>query len=344
MTDALLPYVWYGIICAELALYILLDGANLGVGLLSLLPQKEGDRAGMFDVLGPIWNANETWLLVAAGTLFGAFPAVYAIGLNALYVPGMIIVVGIIGRAVSFEFHAYAEHKEIWSRIFGIASLIVVVGQGCALGGLLSGITIADGHFAGTMWDWATPLTLLMAVGVFCSYLVLGYAYLIRAERYENGRESFQNILTFAGLTFAALILASALLPKLHYVFFERWTTAPAMYALFADAALIMIVAAVFAYNAIRRIHPEYFYVLTLSLFALGTAGMLIGTFPYMVPANVTIAAAASPASTLRFMLWGIGPLLPVILAYNWYLHRIFRRKFASNEKESSIQPTGYGA
>jgi cytochrome d ubiquinol oxidase subunit II len=337
MSDSMLPLMWYFIICGELALYILLDGANLGIGLLSLLPQQESERSRMLDILGPIWNANETWLLVAAGTLFGAFPAVYAIGLNALYVPGMIIVVGIIGRAVAFEFHAYAVRKEIWSRIFGVASLLVVVGQGCALGGLLGGISIADGHFAGTLWDWATPLTLLMAVGIFCSYAVLGYTYLIREERYANKSGSFNRILTYAGLTGVALLLATLLLPRTNYLFFTRWSTPPSMYALYAIAVAIALIALWFGYDAVRAQHPERLYYQCLLLFAFGTAGMLVGTYPYLVPPSVTIFAAASPANTLRFMLWGIGPLLPIILAYNWYLHRIFRRQMPQETL------TGYG-
>ncbi len=327
MSNSLLPIVWYFIICGELALYILLDGANLGIGLLSLLPQQESERSHMLGILGPIWNANETWLLVAAGTLFGAFPAVYAIGLNALYVPGMIIVIGIIGRAVSFEFYAYATNKKVWGRVFGIASLIMVVGQGSALGGLLSGISIVDGHFGGTLWDFATPLTLLIAVGIFCGYAVLGYAYLIKEERYANKNESFSRILMYAGLTFIVLLLATFFLPETNYLFFVRWSTAPSKYALYAIAVAIGLVALMFGYDALRKRHPERLYYQCLALFLLGTTGMLVGTYPYLVPASVTIFDAASPASTLEFMLWGIGPLLPIILAYNWYLHRIFSRQ-----------------
>ncbi|HUD03124.1 MAG TPA: cytochrome d ubiquinol oxidase subunit II [Candidatus Paceibacterota bacterium] len=326
MSNAMLPIIWYFIICGELALYILLDGANLGIGLLSLLPQEESERSRMFNILGPIWNANETWLLVAAGTLFGAFPAVYAIGLNALYVPGMIIVVGIIGRAVSFEFYAYATNKKVWSRVFGVASFVMVVGQGSALGGLLSGIRVAGGHFAGTLWDWATPLTLLIAIGIFCGYAVLGYAYLIKEERYANKNESFSRILTYAGLTGAALLLATLLLPRTNYLFFTRWSTPPSMYALYTIAAAIVLVACMFGYDALRMRYPARLYYECLALFALGTIGMLVGTYPYLVPPSVTIFDAASPANTLRFMLWGIGPLLPIILAYQWYLHRVFNR------------------
>ncbi len=332
MTATLLQNVWYVIICAELALYILLDGGNLGVGILSLLPQKEEERSRMLQILGPIWNANETWLLVAAGSLFGAFPLVYSIGLNALYVPGMVIVVGLIGRAVAFEFHVYTERKVWWSKIFGVSSVLVALGQGMALGGLLSGITIAGKQFAGSVWDFATPLTLLITVGILCSYLVLGYAYLIRVERYANEHESFGHLLRYAVLTFAALLLATIFLPQTNYLFFSRWSTPPAMYALWGIALAIVAVSLWVGWELWHKRHPERLYFLCLGLFVLGTAGMLVGTYPYMLPPTLTIADAASAPATQQFMLWGIGPLLPIILAYNWYLHRIFRNSFVEEK------------
>lgn len=324
--ESLLPIIWYGIICMELGLYILLDGGNLGIGLLSLFPQSEKDRAAMLNFLGPIWNANETWLLVAAGTLFGAFPAVYAIGLNALYIPGMIIVVGLILRAVSFEFHAHSTLKKLWSRIFGVASALVVLGQGLALGGLIGGMKIVDGHFGGTLWDFATPLTGLITVGIFFSYLVLGYAHLIRDAEYVNTKETFPKILGAAAVTFIALFGATYLLPNTSYLFFERWTVAPSMYLLWADAAVIGLLSLMLAWDIFRKRHPEHIYFYCLAIFVAGSIGMLIGTYPYLVPGQVTIFEAASPDSTLSFMLWGIGPILPIILLYNYYLMKLFGR------------------
>lgn len=320
-----LPVIWYCIICAELALYILLDGANLGVGIVSLLPQKDSSRSTMLSILGPIWNANETWLLVAAGTLFGAFPMIYSIGLNALYVPGVIILVGLILRAVSFEFHAYANNKRVWTFMFGLGSLIAALGHGAALGGLLSGITVVDGHFGGTAWSWATPLTLLITVGVVASYVVLGYAYLIRRMEYENREETFGRLLATVAVTFLALGLATFFLPSTNFLFLSRWLTAPTMYYLISIAVLIGLISLTLGYYVVRKHHAERIYALCLVIFVLGFVGMLIGTYPYMMPPAVTLFDAASPDSTLTFMLWGIGPILPIILAYNYYLVRIFR-------------------
>lgn len=320
----ILPIIWYFIIAGEFALYVLLDGANLGAGILSLFPQDEKQRSLMMNLLGPIWNANETWLLVAAGTLFGAFPIVYAIGLNALAVPGVVIVVALLLRAVSFEFYAYAEHKEVWSRVFGISSFLLALGHGFLLGGLISGITITDGHFGGGPWDWATPITALLTIGIVFGYMVLGYARLIRSSSYELHALTFRGLVSTGLAAGLALIAATFFLPRTNYIFFERWTEAPAMYLLWALAVCILIVAAFTAYAVITKRHQERIYFWILSIVVLGFLGMVVGTYPYLMPGQVTIWDAASPDSTLRFMLWGIGPILPIDLAYNWYLAHIF--------------------
>jgi cytochrome d ubiquinol oxidase subunit II len=319
-----LPTIWYGIVLAEFALYVLLDGANLGVGILSLFPQEEKMRSLMMNMLGPIWNANETWLLVAAGTLFGAFPAVYAIGMNALAVPGVLIVVALILRAVSFEFHAYATRKEFWVRTFGVASALLAVGHGFLVGGLLSGIAIADGHFAGGPWDWATPITALMTLGIVFGYTVLGYARLIRTSHYELQILTFRRLIATAGVAVAALIATTFFLPRTNYVFFERWTETPSMYLLWAIVVCIVIVSAFLTYSVVTHRHTERIYLWILAVVVFGVAGMVVGTYPYLVPGQVTIWDAASPSSTLRFMLWGIGPILPIVLLYQWYLAHIF--------------------
>lgn len=335
ITDAILPIIWFVIICTELALYAILDGANLGVGMLSLLPQPEKKRSLIIHTLGPIWNANETWLLVAAGTLFGAFPPVYSIVLNALYIPGMIIVVGLILRAVSFEFYDVVDaSKTLWGRSFGIGSLLTVLGQGMLFGGLLSGIPLVAGRFAGGPFTWATPLTLLITVGFFFAYAVVGYAYLIKRTDYELVNETFPRIAFAAAVTLIALLSATFVLPNTNYVFFERWGTAPASSILITIALLIAVSIITLAYTTIKRKNPALIYYLSLAIFAFGYLGMLVGTYPYMIPPNMTIFEAASPANTLRFMLYGIGPLLPVVLAYNWYLSHVFRKEPKKGKEE----------
>lgn len=324
MSDALLPVIWYCIICAELGLYVLLDGANLGIGIISLFSQEESSRSRTMSVLGPIWNANETWLLVAVGSLFGAFPEAYSIGLNALYVPGVIALLGIIGRAVSFEFHAYAHDRRAWSRIFGVSSLLLAAGHGFLLGGLLSGIAVQNGVFAGTLWDWFNPLSCIITIGIVFSYLVLGYAYLLSRAGSGEREVVFSRILEAALVVFITLFAATFMLPGVHYIFFERWSTPPAMYILYTVAFFIAALSLALGAELWHRRHPERIYWYCLGIFSLGALGMLVGTYPYLLPPAVSLFEAASPAATLRFMLYGLGPLLPVILAYHYYLHRVF--------------------
>ena len=223
--------------------------------MLSLLRGREHAHALMMRVIGPIWNANETWLIIAGGTLFGAFPLAYSVILNALYIPVMLLIFGLILRAASFEFHEYGKNKPLWSFCFGLGSLLAVIGQGFAGGGLLSGITVANHAFAGGMFDWVTPLTFVVTAALIGAYLVIGYTYLV----YKS-------------------VLAQA--------------------------------------------HEKAPYPLALSMLTIGYLVVVALILPYIVPPSVTIAAASSSPVTLRFMLYGIGPLIPIILVYNLYLYR----------------------
>jgi len=331
MTPAILAEIWFCIVCVELALYFVLDGANLGIGILSLLPQEENRRDRAIRGLGPIWNANETWLLVAAGTTFGAFPMVYSIGLNALFIPAMIAGVGLIVRAISFAYYEYAKGgKHLWGRAFAVGSLLVAIGHGCLLGGLVSGIAIEHGRFAGGMWDWASGITVLLTIGIVASYMVLGYARLLQEGMTSLTGMSFLRMFGAVVVTLITLVGASFLLPVRSYTFFERWTMQPTQTWLTITVLAITVFALLMILD-LSRGHTKHVYTLTLLIFAGGFVGMIIGTYPYIIPDEVTIFEAASPANTLMFMLYGIGPLLPIVFAYNWYLHRVFKGEWRSD-------------
>lgn len=268
-----LPELWFFTIALEIGLYLLLDGADLGIGMLSLFSRTEKSRGLMMQVIGPIWDANETWLVIAGGTLFGAFPHAYGIILSALYVPVMILIFGLILRAASFEFYGHSVRKRLWGRLFGLGSFVAAIGQGLLAGGLVSGIAVAGGFFAGDAFDWATPITFALTAGVVAAYLCTGGAYLLRRR------------------TSAALVSVRAVARRLLY-----------------PVALILLAAA----------------------FAAVTFILL----PYMVPPSVTIYEAAASHTTLLFMLYGIGPLIPIIFAYNIYLYRVFRDEREDDREE----------
>ena len=334
MADPTLVIIWFGIVCLEIGLYILLDGADLGLGVLSLLPGKEKDRALIMHTIGPIWDANETWLIIAAGTLFGAFPQAYGVILNALYVPVMVMLFGFILRAASFEFHAFAKNKGIWSFFFGFGSLVAVLGQGGALGGLLSGIAIANGQFAGSAFDFLTPLTAFITIGILMSYCVVGYAYLIKKTGREY-HETFRFIIGAAFLTFIALLAATIILPQESYLFLSRWTTQPTAGYLFADVGAIGVFSLFLLYGALFKKYTHLLHTICMLIFVGAGLGLLIGVFPYIAPPSLTIYETAASKATLTFMLYGIGPLIPIVLAYNFYLYKVFSDPAQESRAES---------
>ncbi|MGE5541320.1 MAG: cytochrome d ubiquinol oxidase subunit II [Bacillota bacterium] len=334
LSDPTLSLLWFLAIGLAVALYIILDGADLGLGILSLLPQKEEHRAVMMHTLGPIWDANETWLVIAGGMLFGAFPGAYSIVLSALYIPVMAMIFGLVLRAASFEFHALSENKRVWSFFFGFGSILAAIGQGFAVGGVLSGITVADGQFAGSAFDFLTPLSFLVTVGILMSYVFVGYAYLIKKTGKETTPGMFARILVTGAVTGAALLSATLFLPTKNYVFFTRWTTYPTNYALFAIAGVMAILSLWLILLVLKKHAGPMLHNLSMAIFVFAMLGMVVGVFPYIIPPTLTIYDVSASRATHLFMLVGLGPLIPIVLAYNYYLHRVFRGHTASHEEK----------
>jgi cytochrome d ubiquinol oxidase subunit II len=324
MTPYLLAQIWFAIICFEVVLYVVLDGGNLGIGMLSLFPQSDDKREMIFRAFGPMWDANETWLLIAAATMYGAFPMVYSVALNALYIPTFVFGIGLVLRVASYEFYRTGKHV-FWRRLFGVASFLAVIGQGLLIGGFISGISIADNHFAGGPLDWATPVTALFTIGIVFGYLMLGYTQLINFSNYELSPRALVELSGATVIATCALIAGAIFLPHANYLYFDRWTMAPTSYLLYTIAACIALVCFMFAYNVLRKKHLRELHSLSMLVFVLGFVGMVIGIYPYILPPNITIFEAASSPSTQMFMLWGIGPILPIVLVYNYYIRRIFR-------------------
>ena len=179
ISESYLPDIWLLLIGFFLLYYAITDGANLGIGILSLIERDAEKRRAMMNSIGHTWHASQTWLVILGGMLFGAFPLFYSIFLSALYIPIIIMLVGLIFRGVSFEFHERSRNKTLWLYSFGFGSLTTSLAQGFALGGLLAGLDIIDNHFTGSVWGWLTPYSTLVAGGLFFGYLMLGANYLI---------------------------------------------------------------------------------------------------------------------------------------------------------------------
>jgi cytochrome bd ubiquinol oxidase subunit II len=328
MTDVqpFLAHIWFAIVGFMLAIYVILDGFDLGVGVLSLFAKHESRHTVMLASLGSIWDANATWLIVLAGALFGAFPLVFSVVLHAMYVPLMLMIFGLIFRAVAFEFREQAGQKRGWTLAFGVGSLLAAFAQGLVLGGYLSGIRVENGIFAGSTWDWLNPFSVLVAAGVVAGYSLLGATYLIIKTTADIQQASYRYAQRCAVLTLLAGIVVTLWTPVLYPYIRDKWFSLPQFYYLallpaFASFAMLML------WRALRRRFEHAPFVWSLVIFITSFTGLAVSIFPNIVPPGISISAAAASPKTLIFMLVGIGMLIPIIIVYNGYQYLVFKGK-----------------
>ncbi len=332
----LLANIWYVLVGLMLALYVLLDGFDLGVGILSLFSRSERRRSIMMTSLATVWDANEVWLVIAGGALFGAFPAVYSLVLNALYVPVVLLLVGLIFRGVAFEFRAHSDRKRLWSFAFGAGSLAAAVAQGCILGGLLSGIrTDAQGRFAGGPFDWVNAFTFAIVVGVVAGYATLGSTYLVLKTKGRAQQSSRQWALVASSMAFAVGCAATVALPFIQVGVAAKWLSPDDRYYLFT-ISICSAASFVMLLHSLRRRHEMSPFLWSLLIFVLALGGLWAGLYPDMVPGTLTVGQAAASARTLVVMLTGIGFLIPVILVYNVYMYVVLRGKVGYEDAEDA--------
>jgi cytochrome bd ubiquinol oxidase subunit II len=323
---SLLANIWFFIIALMLFLYVVLDGFDLGVGILSLFTRDDKHRAIMMASLESIWDANETWLVLLGGALFGAFPLVYAIALQSLYIPVMVMLFALIFRGVAFEFSHHARNTAPWNLAFGYSSLVASLAQGIAFGGLISGLGLTESGYQGNVWSWLSPFSALVALGVVTGYTLLGATYLIIKTEGAIRRISIGQSYVAAVLEIVILITVVIWTSRFNPHFGARW--ADNATGNYLDFFLILAVFAFFMLmRALRRgFEVRAFFwsvIITLASFTAVT----IGYYPYMIPASISLMHAASSSRTLIFMLSSIGLLIPVMLVYSGYQYLVFRGK-----------------
>ncbi len=325
-THHLLATIWFLIIGLFMVIYVVLDGFDLGVGVLSLFVGDEPRRAAMMSSLGSIWDANETWLVVIGGTLFGAFPLVYGTVLHGLYIPVIVMLLGFMLRGVSFEFHELSTNKPLWSFTFGLGSLVAAVAQGFALGGLLNGVAVVNSHFVGGAMDWLSPFSVFVALGVVAGYAMLGSTYLIMKSRGMMQDACFErgHLLALAMIVTAAVVTVWT--PMQYPQIYTRWFSVPNVYY-FALLPLAAFSSFIMLLRALKKRYEVAPFVWTTLIFLFSFIGLAATWFPYLIPGYVTIDQAAAPNNTLVFMLVGIGMLIPVMMTYNIYQYVVFRGK-----------------
>ena len=325
--DADLATIWAFIIAFAIFAYVVMDGFDLGIGILfpTFEVGRERDRA--MNAIAPVWDGNETWLVLGGGGLFAAFPLAYAVILPATYPLVIAMLLGLVFRGVAFEYRwRDPGHRRLWDAAFSAGSLVAAMAQGMTLGALLQGVEVTDRSYSGSWFDWLTPYTLLCGVGVAAGYALLGSTWLI--WKLDGEGQAHARTLAKRALP-ATLALMGAV--SLYNVFLNsdyaaRWLTAPEIYY----AAPVPIVTLIVAWLLWRTIatesHSKAFW-LALALFALGMAGLGITMWPNIVPPDITIWQAAAPERSQVFMLIGFAIIMPLILAYTAWAYWVFRGK-----------------
>jgi len=319
---------WVAILAISTLLYVLLDGFDLGVGIIFGGIRKETARDSMMTAIAPIWDGNETWLIVTGVVLWGAFPIVYSTLLSAFYVPLLLMLAGLILRGVAFEYrHKAIRTRWIWNASFALGSLVAAFMQGLTVGALVEGLPMADGRYTGGEFGWLSPFAVLCGVGLCVGYSLLGACWLVRKCEGEVRESAYRLIpyLSLALLVFLIVVFGFALAENLQVM--SRWLERPYLFVF----PVIGAAAAVMLARSVRRRRDGVPFYMVAVIFTAAFGTLAISFWPYMIPHSVTIDAAASPHASLAFMFWGAGLFVfPLMLIYTAVSFAIFRGKVRS--------------
>ncbi|MGB3045197.1 MAG: cytochrome d ubiquinol oxidase subunit II [Xanthobacteraceae bacterium] len=319
--------IWAFIIAFAVFVYVVMDGFDLGLGMLFPLFPKKEDRDVMMNSVAPVWDGNETWLVLGGGGLFAAFPLAYAVLMPALYTPIVAMLLGLVFRGVAFEFRWRSQReRNRWDIAFAGGSLVAALAQGIALGAILQGVQVANRAYAGGWWDWLTPFSILTGIAVVIGYCLLGATWLVMKTTGDLREKAYHLSWWLLFAMLGAIGAVSLATPFLDVEYARRWFTWP---NLLFTAPVPIAVAAVTALllQSLARRQDYRPFVLSLVLFALSYAGLGISMYPYIVPRSITIWQAAAPESSQIFMLVGVSILIPIILIYTGWAYWVFRGK-----------------
>lgn len=324
-----LPVVSAAVIAIAVLLYVVLDGFDLGIGILFAFERTPEDRDVMVNSVAPVWDGNETWLVFGGAGLFGLFPVAYATVLPALYPTLIAMLLCLIFRGVAFEFRFRAHSargRRMWDFAFFLGSTLGAFAQGLTLGGLIQGIRVVDGQYAGGWWDWLTPFSVLCGASLVVGYGLLGATYLVWRTDGELQRRVRRHASYFAIATLAAIVAVSIWTPLLHRNYLMRWDSWPNIVLVAPVPVLVAVLGLVFVYGIEKRHHLTPF-LCALGWFVLGFTGLGISIWPFIVPPSVDLWQASDPPQSQLFLLVGAAVLMPTIMAYSAYSYYVFRGK-----------------
>lgn len=328
-----LSVLWAVIILFGIMMYIVMDGFDLGIGLLyPFFPDKE-DRDVMMNTVAPVWDGNETWLVLGGAGLLAAFPLAYSVILSALYLPLILMLIGLIFRGVAFEFRFKAlEHeRHFWDMAFMGGSVIATFCQGVALGAYIQGFPVVNRTYAGGAMDWLSPFSLFTGVGLIVAYALLGSTWLIMKTEGALQRHAYRLTRPLVWMLLMTIIAISAWTPFIDARIAARWFSFPNI-VWFAPVPILVLASAWLLLRALASGAQVRPFVFTLALIFLGYSGLGISMWPNIVPPNMTIWAAASPPQSQGFALVGALLIIPVILMYTVWAYYVFRGKVRAGD------------
>ena len=327
-----LPLIWIGLLGTAVALYVILDGFDLGIGILFPFSPEEDERDTMMNSVAPFWDGNETWLILGGGGLFVAFPMAYGIIMSGLYLPVSIMLLALVFRGVAFEFRWVSKpNHAFWDIAFAGGSIVAAFMQGVILGTLLHGLPVANGHFAGGMLDWLTPFPLFTGAATVLGYALLGATWLVMKTEGEVAASARTQAKGLLAAVLLAMAVVSIWSPLAEPRIFDRWFSGANIFYL-ARVPVLTALAAFAVWRGLETFKDTTPFLGTVALFLLGFLGLAISTLPLLVPPSLDVWQAAAHPSSQLFLLVGTVIMLPVILGYTAFVYWTFRGKIKPGE------------
>ena len=328
-----LPVLWFLIIGFALMMYVVMDGFDLGIGILFPFVRARADRDSMVNSVAPVWDGNETWLVFGGAALLANFSLAYAVILSALYLPLVLMLLGLIWRGVAFEFRFKADdaHRLFWDKAFAWGSYIASFSQGVALGAFINGFKVVNGEYAGGALDWPTPFSVFTGIGVLIAYALLGSTWLVMKTEGVLQRRMRELARVIAIALLLAITIVSVWTPLTHARVAARWFVLPNL-VLFAPIPILVLLASWSMWRTLTRNTHAAPFLHALVLVFLGYTGLLVSIWPQIVPPQISIWQAASPPESMGFTLVGALFVIPFILMYTSWSYYVFRGKVRAGE------------
>jgi cytochrome bd ubiquinol oxidase subunit II len=319
--------LWAAILGFAVLMYILLDGFDLGVGMLFLLRPNEADRDVMMASVAPVWDFNETWLVFGGAGLLAVFPAAFAIIIPAVYFPVLLMLIGLIFRGVAFEFRGVAQaNKALWNVAFGYGSLLAAFAQGIVLGMFIEGFPQVHGQYAGTSWDWLRPFPLFAGAGLVAGYALQGATWMIMKT--EGALQAWARLMAqrVMVLVFVFIVGVSLWTPATSGRIAQRWFSWPNL-VFFAPVPLVTLLLAALLVQSARSERQVLPFVCSVGLFFVSFSGLVISLWPYIAPPSMTLWDAAAAPMSHEFLMIGTAFVLPILMLYVIWSYWVFRGK-----------------